>query len=228
MKYDIIKEEKCENNNIGKKAQIQEKEISILKKETTQKLSYIDNDFSNKVYLASYINDVYPSFFDEFELLEYINKGSSGFVYRGIYKGKNKKQVALKFLMNKKKKEKRDEKVVLNLQKENYSQEISLSKKLHYKNITEIFGYYKNENMIFSVLELGKNGDMEYFLKHLLRRNTLPEAALNYFGKQILDGLNYIHRCKIVHMDIKPGNIIINSNLKYRFLCFLFLFKFQP
>ena len=217
MKYNIKKEENIENNNVGKKVIIQEKEISnLITKESISLLTYNENDFTNKDYLTSYINNKYPSFFETFDLLGYINKGSSGVVYRGIYKGKNKKQVAIKFLMNEKIKKKRDEKKDLNPQNENHSHEISLAKKLHNKNITEIYGYYKNENMNFSVLEFGKHGDMEYFLKRLLRRNTLPEAALNYFGKQILDGLDYIHRCKIAHMDIKPGNILINSNLEVK------------
>ena len=54
---------------------------------------------------------------------------------------------------------------------------------------------------------------MEHFLKDLLKRSVLSETALNYFAKQILDGLQYIHRCKIAHMDIKPGNILIDLNL---------------
>ena len=210
-----MKEKQLANDNSVKNFKIQEKEISFLKtKETTEMLSNIENDFNNRDYLISYIKNNNPSFFENFDLLEYINKGSSGFVYRGMYKGKNKKQVAIKFLMNKENKEKKNEALDLNIQNEKYSQEINLSKKLHNKNITEIYGYYYNENMNFSILEFGKHGDMKYFLKHLLRRNTLSETALNYFGKQILDGLNYIHRCKIVHMDIKPENILINSNLE--------------
>ena len=214
MKYNTIKEEYLENNNIGKKVNIQEKEISNLNtKESTSLLTYKEKDFSNRDFLISYINNVNKSFFENFDLLEYINKGSSGFVYKGIYK-KNKIPVAIKFLMNEQIKKKREEKKDLNLKNENYYQEISLSKKLHNKNIIEIYGYYNKENLSFSFLEFGKHGDFVYFLKHLLRRNTLPEPALDYFAKQILDGLDYIHRCKIVHMDIKPGNILINSNLE--------------
>ena len=50
-------------------------------------------------------------------------------------------------------------------------------------------------------------------MKNILKRETLTETFLNYFGKQILDGLQYIHSRKILHLDIKPGNIIIDSDL---------------
>jgi serine/threonine protein kinase len=70
-----------------------------------------------------------------------------------------------------------------------------------------------NNDCKFLVLEYAKYGDLNYFMKILLKRRVLSETALNYFGKQILEGIEYIHRCKIVHMDIKPGNILIDSNL---------------
>lgn len=79
----------------------------------------------------------------------------------------------------------------------------------------ETYAYInKNENCNFSVLEYGKNGDLENFMRHLLKRMIISETAVNYFGKQILEGLEYLHkRCKIVHMDIKPGNILIDAGL---------------
>ena len=71
-----------------------------------------------------------------------------------------------------------------------------------------------NDDFYFCVLEYGKNGDLEYFIRHLLKRVIISETAVNYFGRQILDGLEYLHKkCKIVHMDIKPGNILIDSSL---------------
>ena len=84
-------------------------------------------------------------------------------------------------------------------------------------SITQIYTYLKiNDYCKFSVLEYAKYGDLNYFMKYLLERNVLSETALNYFGKQILEGLEYIHRCKIAHMDIKPGNVLIDSDLNVK------------
>ena len=170
------------------------------------------NDFSNRNNLISYLNNNNSSFFENFDLLEYINSGSSGHVYKGLYKGQIKRQVAIKFLINNKRKEKQEEKENIKKESKN-NQEIAISKKLHHKNITEIYAYFKTENIDYSVLEYGKYGDIEFFLKKLLKRNALSETSLNYLGKQILDGLQYIHRCKVANLDIKPSNILIDSDL---------------
>ena len=178
-------------------------------KETTFKSNYNKDKFIENNNIIEYIKNNSKSILSEdFEMQEYIGKGASGAVFKGIHK-KNKKQVAIKFFINEKQKEKRQEKDNLK-----NTQEISLSRKLHNKNIIELYAYLKKENIDYSILEYGKYGDMKYFLKNLLKRKTLSETALNYFVKQILEGLCYIHRCKIVHMDIKPDNILINGNLE--------------
>ena len=195
---------------------IQNKNTSITKQNTDAIISEND-DLSIRENMVSFLNKNNPAFFEKFDLYEYISSGSVGYVYRGKSKV-NKRQIALKFLINQKHKDKREEK---EKQKENTKkqnlQEIMISKKLHNKNIIEIYAYIKiNDDNNFSVLEYGKHGDLSHFLKHLLRRDVLSETALNYFGKQILDALQYLHRCKIIHMDIKPGNILIDSNLNVK------------
>ena len=172
-------------------------------------------NFSKKENLEQYLNDNYKSFSEQFELIDFINQGSYGYVYKIRYKKSiNKDIYALKFFYKKKSKEKKNkEKIEINKKKNDYS-EVSIQKKFHHKNINKILAFSKiNEYSFFTVLEIGKYGDLFNFMKNILKRETLTETVLNYFGKQILDGLQYIHSRKIIHLDIKPGNIIIDSDL---------------
>ena len=170
-----------------------------------------DKDNINRHYyiklenINSLIDETYPKFRENFELTNYLSYGGTGIVYEGrLKKGNNNQKLAFKFKINQKKKS--DE-----------SQEISILKKLHHKNVTQIYAFIRmNEFSYFSVLELGKHGDIDNFQKVLLKRKILSETTICYFAKQILDALDFIHRCKIIHMDIKQGNILVDSNLNIK------------
>ena len=126
-------------------------------------------DYSNREIMISFINKKNPSFFEQFDIFEFISRGSVGYVYRGMFRS-NKGQIALKFLINKKRKEMKKKKEKKNFEKQ-ILKEIQISKMLHNKNIIEIYGYFKiNENYNISVLELGKCGDLENFSKKIIKR----------------------------------------------------------
>ena len=209
---------KCQNNpnlteNLAKdrnKLSNSNSSVSSAKTSPQTNQQIEEGNFKTKEELKVFMEQNYPQFFENFELSEYIASGSSGNVFKGIYK-QNKKQVAIKVLKNRYNKEKKDKEKIISRIK----QEMDISSKLHNINIMETYAYInKNENCNFCVLEYGKNGDLENFMRHLLKRMIISETAVNYFGKQILEGLEYLHKkCKIVHMDIKPGNILIDAGL---------------
>ena len=171
------------------------------------------NNFSSKKNMEDYLNKYCPSFNQQFELLKYIKNGSSGYIYKGQYKcGYNNKKCAIKFYIKKKREEKEDK---------NKFQEIAINKKLNHKNINQIFAFIKmTEGSFFSVLEFAKYGDLDYFKNNVLKRKTLSETCILYFAKQILDSLLYLSCCKIIHMDIKQGNILIDSELNPKIIDF--------
>ena len=160
--------------------------------------------FSNKDYLVNYLRKNYPSFGEEFELTNFISTGGTGVVYSGqLKKRKNAQKLAIKFKYSKRQNRDKDE-----------FQEIGILKKLHHKNITNIYAFAKVGTLMhYCVLDLGKHGDLEKFMKTLLKRKVLSETILCYFAKQILEALEYMHKCKIIHNDIKQGNIVVDSNL---------------
>ena len=153
--------------------------------------------------MKEFIHEKYNKFFENFEITNFISAGGTGKVFEGYLKRAKKKQnLAFKFKISENKKLDKD------------SQEVSILKKLHHKNITEIYAFIKMDDFSnFCVLELGKHGDLENFQKKLLKRKVLSETIICYFAKQILEALQYIHKCKIIHMDIKQGNILVDSNL---------------
>jgi len=176
--------------------------------ENNENINYEDKKEMNK-----FLNDNNPEFNENFELVEYIDSGSTGIVYMGKTKDpENNKLYSIKFCIRKNKNKNRN--------KSNYN-EIKNQKQLHHKYISQIFAFYKiNAIDYFSVSELGKYGNLDNFLNKFLKKNNLSETFVNYLAKEILEALNYMHAKKYYHMDIKKANIVIDTELNIKLIDF--------
>ena len=76
-------------------------------------------------------------------------------------------------------------------------------------------------------MEFAKFGDLEYFQKKLIQKNHLSETLLAYITRRILKGLYYIHQSKIIHMDIKQQNILIEENFNIKITDFSVSFSYE-
>ena len=149
------------------------------------------------------------SFFNEnFEINDYIGSGAESKVY-SIYNKKNKKQLALKHIINNSK------------YKKNIN-ESKISSKLKNKNIIDFKGCLnsKEDNSEFIILENAKYGNLRDFQKKILKKECFSESFLCLFSYQILNGLYHCHHNKIAHMDIKPQNIVIDEYLNPKIIDF--------
>jgi len=93
-----------------------------------------------------------------------------------------------------------------------FRREAKILAKLNHPNIIRVldFGTYKNFVYI----------SFEYFqaqtLRQIINTGKLSASQKTELLKQVVSGLCYVHKNKIIHRDIKPENILVdeNNNLK--------------
>lgn len=63
------------------------------------------------------------------------------------------------------------------------------------------------------MLELCPNQSLNELLR---RRKRLHELEVMYYTKQIIDSLKYLHKHRVIHRDLKLGNLFINEKLELK------------
>ena len=84
--------------------------------------------------------------------------------------------------------------------------EINILSHLRHPFINQILDSFETEKHIFIIMEY-VCGDLLGFIR---KRGKLSESISKLIFKQIIEGLKYIHKKKIVHRDIKLDNILID------------------
>ena len=202
-----------------------EKQIQINKLMNHQKKKFVkmkENLKIKKNILKILKNQNNLKFFENFELLEYINSGSSGVVYKGFYLKAPQKYICFKFLLNGFFKDKLEYNI-----KESKYLDNNIKNKLKSKNIIEYYEHINLKNIGCIIMEFAKFGDLENFQKIINRKRHFSENLLCFIAKQILNGLDFLHQSKIVHMDIKPQNILIDEKLNIKITDFSVSFSYK-
>ena len=90
--------------------------------------------------------------------------------------------------------------------------QIDVLSKLNHKNVTKLLDKQKTSNNFYIELEYSNGPNLYDYVKHYKKKykKCLDEATVQKIVKQIASGLEYLHKNKIIHRDIKLENLIIN------------------
>lgn len=82
--------------------------------------------------------------------------------------------------------------------------------KLRHKNIVRTIDFFKENDTIYYVMDYINGPSLNKFLKQCPNGVMQEDKALDLF-LQLCDALSYIHKKKMLHLDIKPDNILIDE-----------------
>jgi len=135
--------------------------------------------------------------YEELEMGDMIGRGSSSVVLHGVH-GPTGTMLALK---------------IINLfdksRREQLIREIMTLYDAQCPNLITFYGAFYREGAITIALEYMDGGSLANVLSQV---GPIPEHVLASISFQILWGLAYMKHEKRVHRDVKPSNLLINSN----------------
>ena len=97
--------------------------------------------------------------------------------------------------------------------KEQFVAEVGTIGKVHHFNLVKLYGFCFEKELRALVYEYMKNGSLDKYLFH--ENKTLGYEKLHKIAVGTARGISYLHEdCqqRIVHYDIKPGNILLDNN----------------
>lgn len=97
--------------------------------------------------------------------------------------------------------------------KENYKmkflpREVDIMTRLRHKNIVRVIEIIKSTNRMVIIMEYCVNGTVGDFVHHY---GAINEDVCLAMFRQMLDGLHYMHACKVAHRDLKVENILLTK-----------------
>ena len=110
----------------------------------------------------------------------------------------------------------------------------------HITKIKKILNNYKyiKENKIYyydiivmekaSLKDLSNLKNEKFYLINKPFEDTYGDNILRFMSKQIIEGLEKLERSDYIHLDIKPGNILIFDHYNLKLTDFSFLTKIDP
>ncbi|XP_021565142.1 myosin light chain kinase, smooth muscle isoform X3 [Carlito syrichta] len=131
---------------------------------------------------------------DFYDIEERLGSGKFGQVFRLVEK-KTRKIWAGKFF-----------KAYSAKEKENIRQEISIMNCLHHPKLVQCVDAFEEKANIVMVLEIVSGGEL--FERIIDEDFELTERECIKYMRQISEGVEYIHKQGIVHLDLKPENIM--------------------
>lgn len=137
-----------------------------------------------------------------YRVIDCIGKGGFASIYK-IFSDKYQMEFAMKVFPLKKATSEYD----------SYKAEVECIRNLLHPNVILFYDQFCESDYAFIVMEFCEHGSLvDYMEKH----GCLPIKLFDRWMYQIIDATRYLHSRGLAHADLKPANILIDSNMRLK------------
>ena len=91
--------------------------------------------------------------------------------------------------------------------------EIKIHRSINNVNVCHFKHFFEDSENVYILLELCQNQSLNELLK---RRKRLHELEVQCYTTQIISALKYLHSHRIIHRDLKLGNLFLNEKMEIK------------
>ncbi|XP_078124448.1 triple functional domain protein isoform X1 [Sander vitreus] len=92
------------------------------------------------------------------------------------------------------------------MRRDRVTQELSLLQRLQHPHIISLIDTFETPSSYALVLEMADQGRL---LDYIVSWGNLTEEKVACYLRDVLEALHYLHNCRIVHLDVKPENLLV-------------------
>ena len=91
--------------------------------------------------------------------------------------------------------------------------EIKIHRSLHHNHIVGFEHFFEDAENVYILLELCQNQSLNELLR---RRKRLHEIEVQCYLNQICSSIKYLHSHRVIHGDLKLGNLFLNDRMEVK------------
>ncbi|KAH8390355.1 hypothetical protein KR200_010964 [Drosophila serrata] len=138
-----------------------------------------------------------------FEIIEELGKGRFGVVYKVQEREQPDQLLAAKVI-----------KCIKSQDRQKVLEEISIMRSLQHPKLLQLAASFESPREIVMVMEYITGGEL--FERVVADDFTLTELDCILFLRQVCDGVAYMHSQSVVHLDLKPENIMCHTRTSHQ------------
>ncbi|XP_026808599.1 uncharacterized protein LOC113550868 isoform X2 [Rhopalosiphum maidis] len=161
----------------------------------------LQTDYGNTLWPKT-VNIENGDLFDkQYEMLDELGKGRYGVVYK-VKERETNKYYAAKFV-----------RCIKSTDKEKAQEEVDIMNCLRHPKLLQLDAAFDKPREVVLVTEYISGGEL--FERVVADDFTLTEKDCILFTRQICEGVDYMHKQNVVHLDLKPENIMCQSRTSH-------------